>query len=68
VVPSSGKIMCFFYKPFYNTSIETVADALTSIIPHMSSIMCLKANQYPNTPKTKKGFRGFGESHVGPSQ
>jgi hypothetical protein len=56
VVPSNGKIMSFFYKPVYNTSIDSVADALTSIIPHMSSIMCLKANQYPNTPKTKKAL------------
>jgi hypothetical protein len=56
IVPSNGKIMSFFYKPVYNTSIDSVADALTSIIRHMSSIMCLKANQYPNTPKTKKAL------------
>jgi hypothetical protein len=53
VVPINGK-MLFFYKPVYNTSIETIADGLASLIPHMSSVLCLKANQYPNTPKTKK--------------
>jgi hypothetical protein len=55
VVPSNGK-MSFFYKPVYNTSIDTIADGLASIIPHMSSVLCLKANQYPNTPKTKKAL------------
>jgi hypothetical protein len=55
VVPINGK-MIFFYKPVYNTSIETIADGLASIIPHMSSVLCLKANQYPNTPKTKKAL------------
>jgi hypothetical protein len=48
--------MSFFYKQVYNTSIDTIADGLASIIPHMSSVMCLKANQYPNTPKTKKAL------------
>jgi hypothetical protein len=56
IVPSKGKIMNFFYKLVYNTSIDSVTDALTSIIPHMSSIICLKANIYPNTPKTKKAL------------
>jgi hypothetical protein len=55
VVPSNGK-MSFFYKPVYNTSIDTIADGLASIIPHMSSVLCLKANQYPNMPKTKKAL------------
>jgi hypothetical protein len=35
IVPRKGKVMNFFYKPVYNTSIDSVTDALTSIIPHV---------------------------------